>query len=321
MRRNMRFIGALGLLTIVVGVAAAAGSSSSPKNDPGITSKTILLGGTFPLSGEASAYGTIPKAEGAFFDWFNAHSKIHGRTIKWIYYDDGYDPSQTVPQTRRLVEQDHVFAIFDSLGTATNLAVRPYLNQRKVPQTLLATGAIFWGKDHKKYPWTIGWNPDYIGEGSFYGLYIKTHIKNFKIGVLAQNDEYGENYLKGLRKGLGKQKSKIVDVEKYDVTDATVASQMTKLKKSGANVFVDFATPKASIQSLILKDKLGWKGDIVINSVSGSPAYMKLVKTAAGANAVDGAVTDGYPKDETDPAQARDPGMKLYKSIMAKYYS
>ncbi len=320
MRRKTHIIIAGAALALVV-AAAAAGASARHSTDPGITKKSILLGGTFPLSGPASAYGVIPRAEGAYFDWFNAHSNIHGRKIKWKYYDDGYDPSQTVPQTRRLVEQDHVFAIFNSLGTANNLAVRPYLNQRHVPQTLLATGAVFWGQQYKKYPWTIGWNPDYIGEAKFYAQYIKSHIKGFKIGVLAQNDEYGDNLLKGLRAGLGTAKSKIVDVERYDVNDATVASQMAKLKGSGANVFVDFATPKASIQSLILKDKLGWKGAVIINNVSGSPTFMRLVKTAAGSNAVDGAISTGYPKDTTDPAQANDPGVKLFKSIMAKYYS
>jgi branched-chain amino acid transport system substrate-binding protein len=319
MRRKLQFSGALAVLALVA-ATAAAGGSSRPSTDPGITKNSILLGGTFPLSGPASAYGVIPRAEAAYFNWFNAHSKINGRKIKWKYYDDGYDPSQTVPQTRRLVEQDHVFAIFNSLGTADNLAVRPYLNQRHVPQTLLATGAVFWGQQYKKYPWTIGWNPDYIGEGRYYAQYIKSHIKGFKIGVLAQNDEYGDNYLKGLRLGLGKQKSKIIVVERYDVTDATVAAQMAKLRASGANVFVDFATPKASIQALIIKAKLAWQAAVVVNSVSSSPSYMRLVRSAAGAGAVDGAISDGYPKDTTDPTQAKDPGVKLFKSIMAKYY-
>jgi branched-chain amino acid transport system substrate-binding protein len=316
MRKTWNVIAAAAVMAIaVVGVAGAASTS-----DPGITGKSILLGGTFPLSGEAAAYGVIPRAEDAYFKWFNAHHSIHGRKIKWIFYDDGYDPSQTVPQTRRLVEQDHVFAIFDSLGTATNLAVRPYLNQRKVPQTLLASGSVFWGTDFKKYPWTIGYIPDYVGEGTFYGIYIRTHIKKPKIAVLAQNDEYGATYLKGLKKGLKKLSSKIVAVQRYDVTDATVAPQMTKLAQSKANVFVDFATPKASLQSLILKDKLGWHATNVINSVSASPVYMNLVKTTAGANAVDQSVSDSYIKDASNPAQAKDPGVKLFKRIMAKYY-
>ena len=316
MRKTLNVIAAATVMAIaVVGVAGA-----TPASDPGVTSKSILLGGTFPLSGEASAYGVIPHAEDAFFKWFNDHHSIHGRKIKWIYYDDGYDPSQTVPQTRRLVEQDHVFAIFDSLGTATNLAVRPYLNQRKVPQTLLASGSVFWGKDYKKYPWTIGYIPDYVGEGTFYGIYIRTHVKNPKIAVLAQNDEYGDTYLKGLRKGLKKLSAKIVSVQRYDVTDATVAPQMTKLAGSKANVFVDFATPKASLQALILKDKLGWHALNVINSVSASPTYMRLVKTTAGANAVDLSVSDSYIKDASNPTQAKDPGVKLFKRIMAKYY-
>ena len=305
-------------IAVAISVAGVAGAAST--GDPGVTKNSITLGGTFPLSGEASAYGVIPQAEKAFFQWFNAHHSIHGRKITWIYYDDQYDPSQTVTQTRRLVEQDHVFAIFDSLGTATQLAVRPYLNQRKVPQTLLATGSRFWGTDYKKYPWSIGYIPDYLGEGRFYGLWIKGHVKSPKIGVLAQNDEYGDTYLRGLRKGLGKLSKDIVAVQRYDVTDPTVAPQMAKLHDSNANVFVDFATPKASLQALILKDKTGWKAQNVINSVSASPVYMNLVKTSAGSAAVDGSISDSYIKDASNPAQAKDPGVKLFKRIMAKYY-
>ena len=306
---------------VLVLVGAAAGGAAKTSLDPGVTKNSILLGGTFPLSGPAAAYGVIPQAEAAYFSYFNSHSSIHGRRVMWKYYNDQYDPSQTVPLTRRLVEQDHVFAIFDTLGTAPNLATRPYLNQRHVPHVLLATGAVTWGSAYKKYPWTIGYLPDYIGEGKFYGRYIKSHIKSYKIGVLAQNDDYGDDYLKGLKAGLGAAGSKkIVAVQKYDVTDATVAAQMAKLKNSGANVFVDFATPKASIQSLVIKAKLGWQASNVINSVSASPAFMKLIKTAAGESAVEGSISDSYLKDTTDPAQANDAGIKLFKSIMAKYY-
>ena len=316
MRRSVNVI----VVAALLGLVATAAGASRPATDPGITKNSILLGGTFPESGEAAAYGTIPKAEAAYFNYFNAHKSIHGRKIKWKYYDDMYDPSQTLPLTRRLVEQDHVFAIFDTLGTAPNLAIRPYLNQRHVPHTLLATGAVFWGSQYKQYPWTIGYIPDYIGEGTLYGLWIKSHVKSPKIAILAQNDDYGQNYIKGLKKGLGKLKSKIVQTERYDVTDPTVAPQMTKLARSGANVFVDFATPKASIQALILKDKLGWKASIVINSVSASPLYMRLVKTAAGANAVEGAISDSYLRDATDPAMQKDPGVLLFRKIMKQYY-
>jgi len=316
MRRKMNLIGAVAMLVLV----ATASGATQRSADPGVAKNSILIGGTYPLSGEAAAYGVIPKAINAYFEYFNSRSSIHKRKIKWKYYDDQYDPSQTVPQTRRLVEQDHVFAIFDTLGTATNLAIRPYLNSRKVPQVLLATGSVFWGSEYKKYPWTIGYIPDYIGEGKFYGRYIKSHVKGFTIGILAQNDEYGDNYIKGLQLGLGKGKSKIVAIQRYDVTDATVAPQMAKLKGSGANVFVDFATPKASIQALILRDKLGWKAAVVINSVSASPTYMNLVKTAAGPDSIEGAISDSYLKDPTDPAQAKDPGVKLFRSIMKKYF-
>src|SRR5579864_5885120 len=194
-RRNMRrvrVIVAAAALSLVVTVGLA---SATTAKDPGISKSSILIGGTFPLSGPASLYGAIPQAEKAYFDWFNAHSSIHGRKVSFKYLDDAYDPSETVPLTRQLVEQDHVFAIYGSLGTAPNLAIRTYLNQRKVPQVLIATGDSYWGYQYKQYPETVGYNPDYIGEGKIYGQYVNAHLKNAKIGVLMQNDPYGKNYL------------------------------------------------------------------------------------------------------------------------------
>ena len=206
-------VGALALaLAAAVGVAGA-----SVRSDPGVSSNSILIGGTFPLSGPASLYGTIPQAEKAYFDWFNARARIHGRKVNFKFLDDGYDPSQTVPLTRQLVERDHVFAMFNSLGTAPQLAVRGYLNSRKVPQVLVATGDSYWGSQYRAYPWTIGYQPDYPGEGKIYGLYIRTHVRGAKIGVLMQNDAYGRNYLAGLRAGLGKKKNLIVSVQPFDV--------------------------------------------------------------------------------------------------------
>lgn len=303
-------------------VAAVAGAYAGRSTDPGITGNSILIGGTFPLSGPASLYGTIPQAEKAYFDWFNATHKngINGRKIVFKYLDDSYDPSQTVPLTRQLVEQDHVFAIFNSLGTAPDLSVRAYLNQRKVPQVLLATGDSYWGYQAKQYPWTLGYNPDYIGEGIIYGKFVRAKVPQAKIGVLYQNDAYGQNYLQGLKKGLGSAASKIVDAEPFDVTAPDVTQQMVKLKASGANVFFDFATPSPSIKALITAAKLGWHPTIFVNNVSASPVFMKLVAANAGASAVDGAISTSYLKDPTDPAQAGDPGVKLYKAIMKRYY-
>jgi branched-chain amino acid transport system substrate-binding protein len=308
-------VGAFALaLAAAVGVAGA-----SVRSDPGVSSNSILIGGTFPLSGPASLYGTIPQAEKAYFDWFNAHAKIHGRKINFKFLDDGYDPSQTVPLTRQLVERDHVFALFNSLGTAPQLAVRKYLNSRKVPQVLVATGDSYWGAQYKAYPWTIGYQPDYPGEGKIYGLYIRTHVRGAKIGVLMQNDAYGRNYLAGLRAGLGKKKNLIVSVQPFDVTAPDVTQQMLALKASGANVFMDFATPTPSIKSLVTATKIGWKPTLkIVNNVSASVTFMRI---AAGAGAdLKGALSTTYLKDNTDPAQHNLAGLKLYRSIMARYY-
>jgi branched-chain amino acid transport system substrate-binding protein len=316
MRRRGKVIVAAVTLALVAAVGVAGAAS---KTDPGVSSKSILIGGTFPLSGPASLYGTIPQAEKAYFDWFNARSSIHGRKIDFKFLDDGYDPSQTVPLTRQLVERDRVFAIFNSLGTAPQLAVRGYLNQRKVPQVLVATGDSFWGAQYKQFPWTIGYQPDYPGEGKIYGQYIRAHVKAAKIGVLMQNDAYGKNYLAGLRAGLGNKKNLIVSVQPFDVTAPDVTQQMLALKASGANVFVDFATPTPSIKSLVTATKIGWKPNIeIVNNVSASVTFMRI----AAANGADlsKAMSTTYLKDVTDPAQANDAALKLYKSIMAKYY-
>ena len=316
MRRRVKVIVAALAFALAAAVGVAGASSNT---DPGVSSKSILIGGTFPLSGPASLYGTIPQAEKAYFDWFNAHSSIHGRKIDFKFLDDGYDPSQTVPLTRQLVEQDHVFAIFNSLGTAPQLAVRAYLNQRKVPQVLVATGDSFWGAQYKQFPWTIGYQPDYPGEGKIYGQYIRAHMPSAKIGVLMQNDAYGKNYLAGLRAGLGSKKNLIISVQPFDVTAPDVTQQMLALKSSGANVFFDFATPSPSIKSLVTATKIGWHPDLeIINNVSASVTFMRIAGNA-GAD-LSKAMSTAYLKDITDPSQAGDPALQQYKSIMQQYY-
>jgi branched-chain amino acid transport system substrate-binding protein len=317
MGRRVKVLAAVAALALAAAVTAAVSASTA---DPGITSTSIKLGGTFPLSGPASLYGTIPLAEKAYFDWFNSRYSIHGRKIDFTFYDDGYNPSQTVPLTQKLVEQDKVFAIFNSLGTAPNLAIREYLNQKKVPQVLVATGDSYWGSQYKKYPWTIGFQPDYPGEGKIYGKFIQSKVPQAKLGVLMQNDAYGQNYLAGLKAGLGKSGAeKIVDVEPFDVTAPDVTQQMLKLKASGANVFVDFATPSPSIKSLVTATKIGWHPQATfINSVSASILFMSLA-AKAGAD-VSGAISTTYVVDPINPAQADLTGVKLYKAIMAQYY-
>jgi branched-chain amino acid transport system substrate-binding protein len=313
MARRVRILLAVAVVALAVAVGGASG-------DPGVTKSSILIGGTFPLSGPASSYGTIPQAEKAYFDWFNKSHSIFGRKVEFKFYDDGYNPAQTVQLTRQLVEQDNVFAIFNSLGTEPNLATRDYLNQKKVPQVLLATGASLWGTQYKKFPWTIGYQPDYVGEARIYAKFILKKVPQAKIAVLMQNDDYGKDYLRGLRAGLGKQASKIVAVEPYDVTQADVSQQMVKLKASGANVLMDIATPKFSVQAFVIAAKIGWHPTFFVNNVSATTTLMNAATRLAGPEVTNGSITISYLKDPADPKLANDPGIRLFKAIMAEFY-
>jgi len=314
MTRRMK--AALGVAVLAVAAATVSAALAAPAaKTPGVTSKTITIGGTFPLTGPAALYGVIPKAEAAYFQYVNAHGGVNGRKIVFKYYDDGYNPANTVPLTKKLVEQDHVFAVYGSLGTAPILATRDYLNKAKVPQVLVATGDSYWGAQAKKYPWTIGFQPDYPGESRVYGKFIADKVPQAKIGVLMQDDAYGENYYNGLLQGLGSAKSKIVDVEKYDATQTDVSSQIVKLKAAGANVVALFALPTQTITALVVITKIGWHPTTFINNVSASPLFMGLAQKS-GAN-VDGDITANYVQDLVHNANA--PAVKQYKSIIAKY--
>jgi branched-chain amino acid transport system substrate-binding protein len=303
-------LAALAVMAALVSTAVAASTAT-----PGVTAKTITIGGTFPLTGPAALYGVIPKAENAYFQYVNAHGGVNGRKIVFKYYDDGYNPANTVPLTKKLVEQDHVFAVYGSLGTAPILASRDYLNKAKVPQVLVATGDSYWATQYKKYPWTMGFQPDYPGESRVYGQFIQSKVPQAKIGVLMQDDAYGENYYNGLVAGLGDAKSKIVDVEKYDATQTDVSSQIVKLKAAGANVVALFSLPTQTITALAVITKIGWHPTVFINNVSGSPLFMSLAQKA-GAN-VDGDITATYVADTiNNPSSST---AKLYKSILSKY--
>jgi branched-chain amino acid transport system substrate-binding protein len=292
--------------------AAAVASTASP---PGVTATTITIGGTFPLTGPAQLYGVIPKAENAYFQYVNAHGGVYGRKIVFKVYDDQYNPALTVPLTHKLVQQDHVFADYGSLGTAPNLAIRDYLNKAGVPQVLVATGDSYWGAQYKQFPWTIGFQPDYPSESRVYGAFIRAKVPQAKIGVLMQDDAYGQNYYNGLLQGLGAAKSKIVDVEKYDATQTDVSQQVVKLKASGANVFALFALPTQTIDALVVATKVGWHPTTFINNVSISPLFMGLAQKS-GAN-VQGDISTYYLFDVWNNPNA--PTTKLYKSILAKY--
>ena len=253
------------VMLIAVALVAALGlTASTATAETGITAKNVTIGGTFPLTGPASAYAPIPVAMKAYFSYINTRKGadgkrgVFGRQIVFKYLDDGYNPANSVQLTRQLVEQDNVFAIVGSLGTEVNLAIRPYLNAKKVPQLLNATGASTWGRDWKKYPWTTGWQPDYVLEGTIYGQAIARNSPSAKIAVLYQNDDYGKDYLQGLETGLGGKTSNIVGKESYEVSAPDVKSQIAKLRATGATVFVILATPKFTVQSYVIAKALGW---------------------------------------------------------------
>jgi len=296
--------------TIVPAVAA----------DPGVSDTEIILGGSHPFSGPASAYGNIGKGIGVYFDYINDHGGINGRKIKWIDKDDGYSPPQAVQIAHQLVEQEHVFAMFDTLGTAVNTAIRPYLNQNGVPQLFVATGATTWGKDYKQYPWTIGWQPDYQAEAILYAQDIVRNHPKAKIAVLYQNDDYGEDYNAGLKKGLGKNQSMIVKMASYETSDPSVSSQISTLKASGADTFLIFATPKFAIQAMVIAAQQSWHPLTYLNNVSNAIPYMNAAMKAAGPSAVNGIITTIYLKDPANHARyAGDAAMKLYAQMMDKY--
>jgi branched-chain amino acid transport system substrate-binding protein len=295
----------------------AAGTTTSA--DPGITAKTILLGGTSPLSGPASAYASVARGADAYFKYVNARGGVNGRTIQYKYVDDAYNPAQTVQVTRQLVEQDKVFAIFNSLGTEQNVATRDYLNQVKVPQLFVASGATTFGRDFKQYPYTIGLQPSYQAEGWIYGKYLARTKPGAKIAVLLQNDDYGKDLLSGLKKGIARSKVRIVAAEGYEVTATDVQSQIAKLKGSGANTLALFATPKFAIQGYVYANRLGWRPLIVNNAVSSASNIMLLASEGGTNKAVENSISIVFLKDPTDTKWKTDAGIRLYRSVMAKY--
>jgi branched-chain amino acid transport system substrate-binding protein len=289
-----------------------------------VTKTKIVIGGTFPFTGKASLYKTIPLAEQAYYAYVNAHGGVFHRKITDITLDDQYDPSQTGPQTTKLVEQDHVFAVVGSLGTAPILATWNYLNKNKVPQVLVATGDAYWGNcvhhacQGSTKPWTLGWQPDYPGEAKLYAKYILSHKKNAKIGVLYQNDAYGKNYLAGLKTGLGAHASQIVDAESYNITDSAqvIGAHVLALRTHGADTFVIFATPTATIQALVARTLTGWTSALtLVNNVSANRLF-ELLAGQSGAS-LDGIISTTYVGSQTQ--QASLPGMKLAKSIIHTY--
>jgi ABC-type branched-subunit amino acid transport system substrate-binding protein len=311
----MRVLAALALAALLAVPAAGA----RPAATPGVSATQIVLGGTGPLTGSESQYEPVLSGAKAYFDYVNAHGGVYGRKIVYKIEDDGYDPSRTVQLTQQLVEQDDVFAIFNSVGTEHALAVRDYLNQRKVPQLFVGSGATVIGSQHAKYPWSMGLLPSNTGEGSIYGRQIAKEHPNAKIGVLYEDDEYGGELLAGLRKGLGKKAGQIVATQSYALNADNVSQQVISLKAAGADTFVIFALPKQAIQAFIAADKIGWKPFEYVTSVSIDPAVMQIVKLNASPSAGAGATSTAFLHDPTNPTQKKSAGVKLYLDIMRRY--
>jgi branched-chain amino acid transport system substrate-binding protein len=311
-----RIVLAAAAVALAVAVPTALAGSSS---DPGVTPTTIVLGGTSPLTGPAAAYASVARGAKAYFDSVNAKGGVAKRKIDYRVVDDAYNPAQTVQAVRRLVEQDKVFAIFNTLGTESNLAVRDYLNQAKVPQLFAASGATTWGRDAATYPWTIGFQPSYAAEGWVYGQYVAKTQRKARIGVLFQNDDYGKDLLGGLKRGLGRSGSKVVAAQAYEVTSPDVGSQIAKLKASKADILALFATPQFAIQAYVYANRLGWHPLVLCNGVSGTSNIMLLASEGGKNKTVEGTITSTILKDPADPRWKQDPGMKQYRAIMARY--
>jgi branched-chain amino acid transport system substrate-binding protein len=322
--RKLIVCGAGVVAALVLVVPGAFGGPS----ETGITPKTMTIGATLPLTGTAAPYAPIVLGLQTYVKYVNARRGpdrkrgIMGRQVIYKIYDDGYNPANTVQQTRRLVEEDKVFAVIGSLGTEHNEAIRPYLNSNKVPQALVATGASYWGTQYKEYPWTIGFQPDYIAEGRLYGLHIKANQSGKKIAVLYQNDDYGKDYLYGLRAALGKNyaDANIVAQEAVTAGSTSVASQMTRIKASGAQVLVILALPGLTITTYATGKALNYNPDqIYLNSVSATAAFLNIAVQRAGAAYVNGSISINYLKDPSNPANSNDPALQEYRKTMAKY--
>jgi branched-chain amino acid transport system substrate-binding protein len=307
-------------LTLLAGAALALPAAGGSAGDPGVTSTEILVGGTVPLSGPASAFGTVGPGANAYFKYVNAHGGVFGRKIRYVYRDDGYDPARTIEQTRELVQQDKVFAIFNTVGTEHNLAIRGYLNAIKVPQVFGGTGASAMGRGYKQYPWSMGYLPSFVGEGAIYGRYVAQHRPKARIAVLYEDSDYGKDLLAGLKRGLGKKGSRIVATQSYEVTDSDVNSQITKLRASKADTFMLFALPQQAIQSFVYAYKLKWHPQIFVSAVSIEPTVMGIARQATNGTGTNNALSVAFVKDPTSPVWRKDKAVALYKRIMKRYF-
>jgi len=309
----------LGAVSAALAILAAAssGALAQKKYDIGATDTEIKIGNIMPYSGPASAYGVIGKTEQAYFNKINAEGGINGRKISFVSYDDAYSPPKTVEQARKLVESDEVLFIFNSLGTPPNSAIQKYMNSKKVPQLFVATGATKWN-DPKEFPWTMGWQPNYQSESRIYAKYILKNMPNAKIAILYQNDDYGKDYVKGLKDGLGaKAASMIVAEESYETTQPTIDSNIVKLKSTGADVFFNVTTPKFAAQAIKKIVEIEWKPVHFLNNVSAS---IGSVMKPAGFENSQNIISSAYLKDTSDPQWKDDAGMKAFDEFLTKYF-
>ena len=313
MKPNRRqFIGGVSSAAVI---SASSTAFAQKKYDEGANDKEIKIGHCCPYSGPASAYGVIGLSHQAFFKAVNEAGGINGRKINFVTLDDGYSPPKTVECARQLVEQEKVLLLFNTLGTPTNTAIHKYVNQKKIPHLYISTGASKWG-DPQHFPWTMGFQPDYNTEGQIYAKHMLANVKDAKIGILMQNDDFGKDYVDGFKKGLGKDANRIVKHVTYEITDPTVDSQVIQLKDSGANVFFNIATPKFAAQAIRKAAEISWKPAQYMTNVSASVA--SVIKPAGFDNA-QGIVTAAYLKDPTDKKWENDDEMKMWRAWMDKW--
>jgi branched-chain amino acid transport system substrate-binding protein len=302
---------------LILVAASSSGALAQKKYDTGASDTEIKIGNIMPYSGPASAYGVIGTTETRYFQKINAEGGINGRKITYVSYDDAYSPPKTVEQARKLVESDEVLLVFNPLGTPPNTAIQKYLNAKKVPQLFVATGATKWN-DPKEFPWTMGWQPNYQSETQIYAKVILKEHPNAKIAVLYQNDDYGKDYLKGLKDGLGaKAASMIVVEESYETSEPTIDSHIVKLKSTGADVFINITTPKFAAQAIKKSAEIGWKPVHFLNNVSAS---IGSVIQPAGFDNAQGIISSAYLKDPTDPQWKTDAGMLAWNAFLDKYF-
>jgi branched-chain amino acid transport system substrate-binding protein len=305
------------LSTAVIAFAATCGSALAQKKyDTGATDTEIKIGNIMPYSGPASAYGVIGKTEEAYFKKINAEGGINGRKINFISYDDGYSPPKAVEQARKLVESDEVLLVFNSLGTPSNSAIQKYMNSKKVPQLFVATGAAKWN-DPKEFPWTMGWQPSYQVEARIYAKYLLKEKPDAKIAIMYQNDDFGKDYLKGLKEGLGAKASMLIAEESYETTEPTIDNHVVKLKATGADVFLNIATPKFAAQAIKKVAEIDWKVLHIVTNVSSS---IGAVIKPAGFENSQGILSANYAKDGADPQWDTNADMKKFYAFLEKYY-